>query len=393
MNRTSTIRWTSIFPSLLLGAVVSLHLASCANSAHKYAPPPGDNGGDASVAGGNTDLGAGPGGTDGPTSVDPGNPDSPCAEQKFLPMKVGDPDIILVQDTSGSMADSPMGQAQSKYDIVVTAENTAITQLQQMMSPIEWGLVVFPSDNDCGVSNTLEVPVGMNNAAAIINAIKAKQPGGNTPTYKGIDTAVAYYDTLKDGRGHYIALATDGEPNCDGGGANPGFCTKDADCPMGQKCLVIGPLGVCMGGAGGNAGMAGASISNALKKGVKTFVIGIDTGGDAATLDQMATLGGTARANAPKYYPVSDVTALESALSTITAQIISCTFALQNLPMNNQDISVSVNGNPVLQDTKHANGWDVDPMTKTLTFYGPACTSLQANPGAVAVDYTCPPPS
>lgn len=331
----------------------------------------------------NTDARA----TDDANSIDPGTgPDKPCSEMKFVPQKVGDPDILLIQDKSGSMSDG----TPTKYDQTVGAVGSVITQLEAAMSPINWGLIMFPSDNDCAVSANPPVPVGAKNGAKVVNTIKANAPGGNTPLSKAIDVASAYYDTVKDGRGHYLLVSTDGEPNCDSGGALPKTCTKNADCPMGQICQVLGPFGFCID-AGGNSG-AVKSVQAARAKGIKTFVVGISLNGTSATMNALADAGGTARAGQVKYYPVSDQAQLETALKTITGQIISCSFAVQSLPMDNQEIVVSVDGNMVPQDKTHMNGWDFDAMTKTLTFYGAACTNLQAKPGTVSVGYTCPPP-
>src|SRR5262245_8567253 len=62
-----------------------------------------------------------PGGTDvdgGPSNVDPGGtPDKPCSEQTFSPTKVGDPDILLIQDLSTSMLDG----MPDKYSLTTAA--------------------------------------------------------------------------------------------------------------------------------------------------------------------------------------------------------------------------------------------------------------------------------
>lgn len=340
-----------------------------------WEPDGGSSGGDAKAP------------TDDASSIDPGTgPDKPCSEMKFVPQKVGDPDIILIQDRSGSMSDG----MPTKYDQMVGAVGSVITQLEAAMSPIQWGLIMFPSDNDCGVSANPPVTVGPKQGAKVVATVKANSPGGSTPLSKAVDVASAYYDTVKDGRGHYLLVATDGEPNCDNGQALPKTCTKNADCPMGQICQVLGPFGFCID-MGGNSGSV-KSVQAARAKGIKTFIVGISLNGISTTMNALADAGGTARAGQTKYYPVSDQAQLETALKTITGQIISCSFVVQSLPMDNQEILVTVDGNMVAQDKTHMNGWDFDAMTKTLTFYGTACTTLQAKPGTVSVGYTCPPP-
>ncbi len=351
------------------------------------------NGGDPSPGGGWNDLALASPSDDGGIaeqdigSIDPGGPQDPnCHEESFAPKKVGDPDIILLQDVSGSMADGNP----SKYSQVTNALGDVLTGLQMQNSPIEWGLYFFPSDGDCGVAVNPDVPVAKNNAADIAMAIQAKSPNGNTPTHVAVNNATAYFTKLKDARGHYLLLATDGEPNCSGGNALPMACMNNMQCPKGQTCMMV-PFfgGICAD----NGNEAIAAITAARMAGVKTFVVGIDTGGDSSTLNQMAVEGGTARAGNTKYYAVTDQATLEMTLKNITSQIISCSFALMSLPTQGQSVVVQIGAQMINQDTMHTNGWDLDPMSKTLTFYGPACTALQANPGVVSVGYTCPPPS
>jgi hypothetical protein len=329
-----------------------------------------------------------PNGSDGGTGIDPGGPDDTCTNQLFTPQKAGDPDIIIIQDRSGSMADG----MPAKYDQMSGAMDTVITKLDMNGSPIEWGLVMFPTDDSCGVSANLPVPVGKNTGPQVIATIKMNMPGGNTPLAAAVKVATDYYGTLNDGRAHYLLIATDGEPNCDSGnGGLPMTCMKDADCPMGQTCQVLPFIGgLCVAGAGG--GEAGMAVSAALAKGIKTYVVGIDLGGDSATLDALAQAGGTARMGSPKYYPVTDQAAFETALTNITGQVISCQFTVSSLPMMGETVEVSIGGMMIARDPNHMDGWDLDPNTKTLTFYGQACTDLQMNAAQVDVGYTCPPP-
>ena len=320
-------------------------------------------------------------------SIDPGGggPDT-CHEEKFAPKSVADPDILLIQDLSGSMADGNP----SKYSLTSKAVSSVITQLEAAKAPIQWGLLFFPSDGDCGVKMVPEVPVAAGNAKPIATKLGASKPQGNTPLATGVTNAVKYYDTLKDNRGHVLLVATDGEPNCDAGGGLPKQCKVDKDCDPGQTCMVIPLLGgLCTGGGGGEAVKA---VAAARVKGLKTYVVGIDLGGSSATLNQLAVEGGTARMGQTKYYPVADQASLEMALKNITSQIISCSFALTTLPQANQMVIVQVGGGMVPRDKNHGDGWDIDDMTKTLTLYGKFCAQLQQQPGQVSVGYTCPPP-
>ncbi|MBI5482465.1 MAG: VWA domain-containing protein [Deltaproteobacteria bacterium] len=313
--------------------------------------------------------------------------DPNCHEQTFEPEKIGDPDILIVFDKSGSMSDG------SKYSQTCDAVTNAVTSAPA--SQIHWGLIFFPSDGACGVGTAPDVDVGPDGASQIPSVLSSNSPNGNTPAHKAIELAIQSYNLLVDDRVHYILLATDGMPNCEGD-AVPSMktCTDDTQCGVEEYCEPTGapppfPAGMCMPKP---KDLAIGAIALALQYGIKTYVVGMDIdSGVADTLNRMAEAGGTARPGDPKYYPVSDQASLEQALSSISMQIISCTFNLDQQPPQPEYIGVTVGGQSVSRDATQANGWDVDANARTLTFYGEACAALQANPAAVSVTFACSP--
>jgi hypothetical protein len=316
------------------------------------------------------------------------NPDPNCHEQTFEPEKVGDPDILIVFDKSGSMSDG------SKYSQTCDAVSNAVTSAAA--AQINWGLIFFPSDGDCAVATAPDVEVGPTGASQIPGILSGNSPNGNTPAHKAIELAIQSYNLLADERAHYILLATDGMPNCEGDPITiPTYCAVDADCTgPDMYCEPTGapppfPAGLCMPIP---KDLAINAIALALQYGIRTYVVGmdIDTGVED-TLNRMAEAGGTARPSDPKYYPVSDQSSLEQALNNITMQIISCTFALDQDPPAPAYIGVSVGGTKIARDGTRTDGWDVDAASRTITFYGAACQTLQANPEAVSVTFACTP--
>jgi hypothetical protein len=311
--------------------------------------------------------------------------DPNCHEQTFAPEKVGDPDIMIVFDKSGSMADG------TKYTQTCSAVSDAVTS--GAGSQVYWGLIFFPNGGDCAVATAPDVPVGPDGASQIPGILSSNAPTGSTPAYKAIDLAIQAYNLMTDDRAHYILLATDGMPNCEGDDVpRMVFCTDDTQCLSTEYCEPApAPVnGLCMPKP---KDMAINEIALALQYGIKTYVVGMDIDtGAADTLNRMAEAGGTARSGDPKYYPVSDQSSLEEALANITMQIISCTFALDQAPPSDPSyIGVSVGGQPIARDATQTNGWDVDAAALTITFYGDACTALQSNPEAVSVTFACSP--
>jgi hypothetical protein len=313
--------------------------------------------------------------------------DPTCHEQNFEPEKVGDPDIMILMDKSGSMQDG------AKYTQTANAVTNAVTSAAA--AQIQWGLVFFPSNSDCAVNTDPDVAIGPDGASQIPGVLTSTSPNGNTPAHKAVELAIQYYNTLVDERAHYILIATDGMPNCEGDPL-PTLkgCQDDTQCAAEEYCEPTGlpppyPHGFCMPRP---KDLAINAITLAQQYGIKTYVVGIDIDtGVTETLNRMAEAGGTARPGDIKYYPVSDQASLEQALANITMQIISCTFALDQDPPAAEYIGVKIGDQSVSRDPTRTDGWDVDAAARTITFYGETCVTLQSNPAAVSVTFACTP--
>jgi hypothetical protein len=382
------------------GVVALCFAAACnsssARSAHPHEPSP-YGGADMAVA-------APPGGTDdggapaGPTDV---NGDPACGVQNFTLAKGLPPDLLIVLDRSASMDDALNGGA-TKWQQVTAAINSTVTTLQ---GQIKWGLEMFPSDDSCGVSPTVNVPVATMNAAAVTGAINGAKPGGSTPTTDAIHLGAKYLAGVSDGNPKFLVLATDGEPNCGSTTSTmpppPGPCT----CPSGTtasgaNCCVAGLL--CLpcttlasaSGSNDNA-LAEQAITDAANMGIHTFVVGIAAdSSDDAVLTQMAINGKQPQPGTPKYYPVSSQMDLVTAIDNIASQIISCSYMLATPPSKPDQVEIDADGMKVPYDPTHANGWDYGPGNASVQFYGGFCGNLQSGQvKMVQAIYLCGPVS
>jgi hypothetical protein len=316
--------------------------------------------------GGGGSGGSGGGGGSGGSGVPDGGLN--CGVQNFMLTKSGTPDLLIVQDRSGSMKDppsmtSPPGTA-SKW----TQITAAINQVVGSVTSVDWGLLFFEdpsggSFGSCSVSSTPEVPCGANNAMAIGTAISGTTPGGGTPTPEAIAAGMQYLQGNTDGHQHYMLLATDGLPMCD---------TSD------------------------DSAAAEQAITTAAMNGIKTVVVGIgDDPTGVATLTAMANNGGMPNMTAgqPSYYQVNSTMDLVNVLTKIAGTIVSCDYALQTPPANPNLVTIQDNkGNTIPRDPTHMNGWDFGPGNMSIQFYGAACNNLQMGiTTGIAAVYGCPP--
>jgi hypothetical protein len=223
---------------------------------------------------------------------------------------------------------------------------------------------MFSSDGQCGVPAQPDVLVSPGNASAIKQALDGASPQGLTPTAAAIDRAVAWLSQVVDANGHahYLLVATDGEPNCKGGGG------AESDSPA-----------------------AIAAVEHAAQAGIHTFVVGIgsNTGADQ-TLTEMAKAGKEPAPGGKPYYSVSTTQELVKVLQGIAGQLVSCIFPLQMVPPNPDLVRIQSNGHDVMRDPTHMNGWDFGPGDKSIVFYGPACDYLQGFSTSVNATFGCP---
>jgi hypothetical protein len=278
------------------------------------------------------------------------------------------PDILIIQDASGSMnndiSDTNCGNngcgATSKWAQMTPAINMVVSATQ---GDVNWGLKFFAdTDAACGVGNGVAVPIAANNATPIANALMGRTSanggvtnGSRTPTRLAENAGAAYMRGLNDNNPRFILLATDGLPNC-----QPGNTDTAADDSAG----------------------AVMAVADAASMGVPTFVVGVATSGMGtadATLSSMANAGGYPRSGSPTYYNVSSTAEFVSVLMTLVGVATTCTFTVPE-PTGDTDrahIAVKVNGTELAKDTNHLNGWDYTTTGMTaVQIYGPTCDGI-----------------
>ncbi len=363
--------------------LVSSALFVFVQAACSFTPKVGDGsgGGSPTGAGGTTtgagtgtgaSSGSGHGGSGSGTPLTDGGgllpPPPPSADancgQVNNPLKVVPPDVLLIQDRSGSMDNDDNDQScrrgcTTKWSEMTVAVTQVVTSTQ---ATVNWGLKFFADtgNDDCGVLPGATVPVAPNNASAITKAIGRTGPSTNTPTRAAIEAGTAYLMSLQDTNPKYILLATDGEPNCAAG------CVGD-DCsttpnPAEEMASEM-------------------AVANAVAAGIKVFVVGIGNVASAvATLNQMAMNGGEAQTGgATSYYAATDQAALQTALAQIVGKVASCTLPLPGKPQAPTNVIVEDEGTKtqIPRDTNHAEGWDyTDSSDTVIQLYGSACSNV-----------------
>jgi hypothetical protein len=268
------------------------------------------------------------------------------------------PEVLIVLDRSDSMKADPGGAACSvfgcsKWEQTIAAVGDIVLRTD---TKVDWGLKLSgTSSAGCGVDDGVEVPPAPTNAAAVVNAMAAVEPGGGAPTRLAANAAFAYLSGLANQQPKYLLLATDGLPSCAPGASDP---------------------------AAGDTTAAVQAVAAAADAGVPTLVLGVPTTTEPtsdATLTMMATAGLLSRSGAPPaYYPVSASAELVAFFTTFFG-LGSCNFSLSEPTANTspEAIDIFANGKPLPRDTAHRDGWDYTDSTETfIEVYGPTCEDL-----------------
>ncbi len=362
------------FNGRLLSSLLFSALIGCGFTPGQAAPPTGNA---SSGHGGNTGVGASLGtGTGASTGVgltsgaggDIGVTGGNCG-QASVPIKATPPDVLIVQDKSGSMNEDDSGRmngaANSKWTQMAAALKQVVMANDQQ---INWGLKFFADAMPCDAMGPPVVNIGPGNYGPISTAIDGTTPGGNTPTRDALATGAAYLAGVKDSNNKYILLATDGLPNCPVGCAGMSH-------PMGMCTLTDNPS---------EDQQATQAITDALNnQGIKTFVIGV---GDVATaqntLNNFAMAGGLPQKGAAtSYYAATDPTALANALKALIGAVFSCTVSLSSAPSGFTNVAVSATdtatNKPVEIVQDPTNGWSYDANKQNILLKGTACENLK----------------
>jgi hypothetical protein len=281
------------------------------------------------------------------------------------------PNFLVVEDRSCSM--TGMVGAKTKWEIAVAALDKMTKDLD---GKVRFGLELFPDQTgDQCTQDKIAVPIGDTGGAAMRTILDGSLKPSD-PLYPQQGPCVTNIDT---------AMIT--------AAADPGL----ADPAHAGSALLItdGAQAKCSAG-GGNAGTVKA-ITDLASRGVGTFVVGFGGEVNSTALDSFAAAGGRVNAAGPhKYYDAQDTATLDTVLAAIgKAASLSCDLVLADAPPNGDASLIYVYLDHVApavpRDPSHANGWDYDPATKTVHFYGPACDALTSGKvSSESVVFGCP---
>jgi len=224
------------------------------------------------------------------------------------------PNVMFLVDKSGSMSDQltpgcstgcPDGGVvcgvgcETRFGAVQSGMSLF---LDRYGARLPFGLAVFPSDNTCGPTNSVLMPLPPPGSTPTYGAYSQQMktvlltllPAGGTPTGASLaflGASPQLNDPL-DGRGDVVVLLTDGVPNCNPG--NPhNACTGDVGA---CRCTLSSCAGAfCANGCLDDQGTV-AAIQTLQSRSIRVFVVGVGpdtlTGDAPAVLNAMAAAGG-----------------------------------------------------------------------------------------------------
>lgn len=315
-------------------------------------------------------------------SPDGGAPDDSGADATCggvsLDLTYVPPPFLIVLDRSCSMENQIVpNTTKSRWQVAVDALSTAVMTHD---NDLAFGLTLFPDTTGMACTqDTIPIPVGPHSGTAIKSLLTAALDVADplypdSPCVTNIDTGMsqALTDPAIAASGtRYIMLVTDGAQSGNATGTGTNNC----------------------GGELGDA-RTRATIEQLRANGVTTFVVGFGGNVDTTALDAFAVAGGAPRAGAQKFYSAESPAQLAQAFASIAELAASCEYTVDPPPPD-VDKTFVFFGNTELvdRDTTHAKGWDYDPATMKLTFYGTDCERVSTHVVTdVDVVFGCPVP-
>ncbi|HEY2404606.1 MAG TPA: vWA domain-containing protein [Polyangiaceae bacterium] len=310
--------------------------------------------------------------------------------------------LELVVDTSGSMGEAPMGSPRGTPTKWVSTQGALESAITGLSDTTAVGVLLYPNMNPqpsdtaravsaCVAVNKI-VPIdvlgatGSGQRMTLQNTFQNAMPQGSTPTDDAYRYAlVAGMDAYASTAQKFMLLITDGAPtysqNCVGNG---------------NANSVVDPQPII------------DDIANALKNGVRTFVIGspgseVGPNGmdERVWLSQAARAGGTATAGCvdtgPNFCHFDMTTAtdfgaaLAMGLGQISSQLDTCTYTIPPAPSGmaidtsqiNVVLSLSTGSEIINPDNVGdcTEGWQINAMGEII-LCADTCARAKADPSA-----------
>lgn len=256
------------------------------------------------------------------------------------------PDLLFVLDRSSSMAQPiTQGGFDPRWEVAIEAVTDVVEAYDQRVYP---GLMLVPAYADtCGAGH-VDITPSADSGKNFAQYLEDVSLGGaGTPLHTSLDNAISNFSNrAANPNGRYVLIASDGVPNCT-------TIPQDA---IDQTIDAVGEL---------------------RSDGITTYVIGVASGdGSAGVLDAMASAGGTG-----SHYPADSAADIIDVLESITSSVtqVSCEYTLDDGPESATDLEVKIGYAEVPYSPDHTNGYDYDPATHTLTFWGQACDDLRTS--------------
>jgi len=324
--------------------------------------------------------------------------DTPCQEISVTVQPVK-PNTMLVLDKSGSMVLNDWDDDANPNTPEVTRWYSLYAVVTQVLTDFNdkfnFGMNLFPSKSASGnynsmaclVNDAVEVPVAEMNKDAIVPVLPAqsnKTIAGGTPTALGMTAALNHLKSLDPAIPRVVMLLTDGAANCSTTAGNlvELFEVYDANlAPIVGDAFTIDNIptyviGIAIDNANNN------NMQDGNPNGINPY----------EKLNELADLGGTAKAGNEKFYNAQNAIELSDALNAIVQQAQSCVVPL-DAPPAFPDKTIVKLGNtevPMIADCATENGWRyVEPMPyAAIELCGTACTDLKIA-GEADVEYYC----
>ena len=273
-----------------------------------------------------------------------------CGLDELVP-DVRPADVMLMLDRSESMYEQIGGE--TKWALAASSLHQVLPDYDGV-GGLRFGLTMFPGPVAECQTGLVSVDLADGNAGPILDVVDGTAAGqGGTPIADTLEHIGSDGGLDDPTHGNFVLLLSDGSETCLGHPATVAADLYDRTPP------------------------------------IQVYVVGFGHRADPGVLGEIAQASHTESGTARGYWSAEDANQLTDAFDSIPTSVIQCEFLLPRVPPDPDRVYAFLGEEAVARDP--TNGFEVDPESNRLTFFGDACAAVRTESSSIRVVYGCPP--
>lgn len=270
-----------------------------------------------------------------------------CGLEELVP-DVRPANVMLMLDRSESMYETIDGR--TKWEIAAGSLHEVLPRYEH---DVQFGLTLFPGPISACQQGVLAHELGDGMAAQILETIDATSAGqGGTPIADTLGMLDEFGGLDDPDYANFVLLLSDGSETC-----------------LGHPAAVA------------------ADLYDRVPP-IQVYPVGFGRRADESLLGDIARASHTESGSARGFWRADDAAELTAAFESILASVVQCEFLLGSEAPVPSRVYAYFGETAVPRD--RVDGFDYDPETNRVTFFGQSCTRVRTQDDRIRVVFGCP---